>query len=167
MLIKRMMSQNLFKLNDEQYYNGHVPITGIIAFVLYTSAYLYNYKYIVMSNELSANDGNFSWEGFEINHQYSKSLEFEKDLQAYMNGYVTYQISYFSLLRGMYEYKIAELFSKKCKKYFKTFASCNKNFFITSQKNHNGNWCLKCEKCVFVYLILAAHIDKKHMIKIF
>ena len=80
MLIKRMMSQNLFKLNDLQYYNVHVPITGIIAFVLYTSAYLYNYKYIVMSNELSANDGNFSWEGFEVNHQYSKSLELEKDL---------------------------------------------------------------------------------------
>jgi len=52
-----------------------------------------------MSNELSANDGNFSWEGFEVNHQYSKSLEFEKDLQTYMNGYVTYQISYFSVLR--------------------------------------------------------------------
>ena len=90
-----------------------------------------------MSNELSADEGNFEWEGFEVNHQYSKSLEFERDLREYTHTYLSDKILYFSLLRGMYEYKIAELFSQKCQKYFQTFASCNKNFFINSQKKHH------------------------------
>jgi len=167
LLIQRMMSQNLFKLNDMQYYNGHVPITGIIAFILYWSAYLYDYKYIIMSNERSADEGNMEWEGFEVNHQYSKSLEFERDLRLYTSEYLVESISYFSLLRPMYEYKIAQLFSEKCQKYFETFASCNKNFFINSQKKHSGNWCLKCEKCAFVFLILSAHLTEKDLIKIF
>jgi hypothetical protein len=93
------MSQNLFRLNDMQYYNGHVPITGIIAFVLYAAAYMYDYKHIIMSNELSADEGNFEWEGFEVNHQYSKSLEFERDLREYSQNYITENIYYFSLLR--------------------------------------------------------------------
>ncbi len=167
LLITRKMSQNLFKLNDLQYYNGHVPITGIIAFVLYASAYLYDYKYIIMSNERSADEGNMIWQDFEINHQYSKSLEFERDLRAYTQQFLVDSISYFSLLRGMYEYKIAEIFSKNCRRYFKTFASCNKNFFINSHKTHAWNWCLSCEKCAFVFLILSAHLDEKDLLSIF
>jgi hypothetical protein len=35
-----------------------VPITGIIAFVLEIAAYLYDYNYIVLANEKSANEPN-------------------------------------------------------------------------------------------------------------
>jgi hypothetical protein len=33
----------------------------------------------------------------------------------------------------MYEYKIAEIFSKKAKNYFTSFSSCNNNFKIEKQ----------------------------------
>jgi len=184
LLIKRQLSENLFRLNEKWYYNGHVPITGIIAFVLLFSAYLYNYKYIVLSNEKSANTGNTFWKDFEINHQYSKSLEFEQDLKKYTEKYISDEIKYFSLLRGMYEVKIAEIFSQKCKKYFKTFSSCNNNFKIlrrngvfSSQQEERiqerdswkkrSIWCNNCPKCTFVFSILSAFLEKEELENIF
>jgi len=56
LVMKRTMDPQLFAMNEEGYYNGHVPISGIIAFVLVTAAYLYDYTYIIMSNEKSANE---------------------------------------------------------------------------------------------------------------
>ncbi|MEI8009425.1 MAG: hypothetical protein WCI00_09010 [bacterium] len=61
-----------------------MPISGVIAFVLVTAAYLYDYKYIVMSNEKSANEGNTILDGSEINHQRSKSYQFESDFNLYV-----------------------------------------------------------------------------------
>jgi len=53
LFIKRKIS-NLKDFIDKWYYNWHVPITWIIAFVSELVCYLYDYKYIVLSNEKSA-----------------------------------------------------------------------------------------------------------------
>jgi hypothetical protein len=63
----------------------------------------------------------------------------------------------------MYEYKIAELFAKLAKKYFKVFSSCNNNFKINTspQPSPTGEgvrqkiWCNNCSKCAFVYSVLS------------
>ena len=167
LLIKRKLSENLFTMNAAGYYNGHVPITGIIAFSLVIAAYLYDYKYIVLSNEKSAESPNTIWNGFEINHQYSKSLEFENDFRNYISDSVATDVEYFSFLRGLYEMKITELFSKLCWKYFSIFSSCNNNFKISKQWNQNTIWCKECPKCLFVYAMLSAFLDSKDMMKIF
>jgi len=165
MLVKRELSENLFKLNNQGYYNGHVPITWIIAFVSLISAYLYGYKNIVLSNEASASEENTIRKWLKINHQYSKSAEFENDFREYVKNYI-WDINYYSLLRNKYELEIAEIFSKKAKKYFNTFSSCNRNFVINWKKQEN-RWCCNCEKCAFVYLILAQYLDEKEIINIF
>ena len=166
LLVKRQLSNNLFKLNEKWYYNWHVPITWIIAFVTFIVSYLYWYKNIILSNEKSASEENTIWKWLKINHQYSKSLEFEEDLNNYLHNYISNNINYYSLLRGMYEYKIAEIFSTKWKKFFKSFSSCNRNFKITGEKQ-NKLWCCECEKCCFVFLILSAHLEQKELIEIF
>ena len=120
LIIKRKLSKNLIKLNKEWYYNWHVPITWIISFVTLFFCYLYNYKYIILSNEKSSSEENIIWKGIKINHQYSKSFKFEKDFSIYLKNYINNDIKYFSLLRWMYEYKIAEIFSKQ-KKFLKIF----------------------------------------------
>ncbi len=165
--VSRKISENLFQLNKEGYFNGHVPITGIIAFVMYCVAYIYDYKYLVLSNELSANFGNTLWEWVEINHQWSKSLEFEVDLKNYVEKNISEKIKYFSLLRGMYEIKIAKLFSQLWKKYFSVFSSCNNNFKIIKEKNHSGIWCNTCPKCAFVYTMLHPFLSSDEMREIF
>lgn len=165
--VTRKLSTHLFDMNAQGYYNGHVPITGMIAFLSIVSAYIYNYKYIILSNELSASEPNTHWRGLDINHQYSKSFEFEQDFSTYVSKYMTQDISYFSLLRGVHEYKIAEIFCQQAQDFFSSFSSCNKNFVISSQVTHHGRWCGVCEKCCFVYLMLSAFLDTSQLQEIF
>ena len=173
LLINRKLSENLFKLNKEWYYNGHVPITWIIAFVMQVVAYIYDYKYLILSNEKSANFWNVKWEWIEINHQYSKSLDFEIDFNNYVKKYISGEIKYFSLLRWLYELKIAEIFAQKWKKYFEVFSSCNKNFKINKITLNplllklEKKWCNTCPKCVFVFSILYPYLEKEEILKIF
>ena len=57
-LIRRKIDPELFQLNEQGAYNGHVPITGILSFIMAFAAVLYGYDTVVMSNEQSANEGN-------------------------------------------------------------------------------------------------------------
>jgi hypothetical protein len=165
LLVKRRISDNLFRLNELWYYNGHVPITWIIAFVTVFYAYLYWYRNIILSNEKSSSEENLAWKWMKINHQYSKSFEFEKNISEYIKKYLSPDIKYFSLLRWMYEFKIAEIFSKQTD-FFQSFSSCNKNFVIQWERQKN-NWCNRCPKCVFVFLILSNFLDIEELKKIF
>lgn len=167
LVMERTMDPKLFEMNQQGYYNGHVPISGIIAFVLITAAYLYDYKYIIMSNEKSSNEGNTVIDDIEINHQWSKSYQFESDISIYIKHYLSPNLKYFSLLRGMYEIKIAKLFSQYSQ-YFETFSSCNNNFkLIETNKTTAHRWCGVCPKCAFVYTILRPFISDEDTKKIF
>lgn len=168
LFLKRYLN-NYKELIDAWAYNWHVPITWIIAFVLELACYLYDYRYIVLSNEKSANFWNTIWNWININHQYSKSLEFEKDFASYVSENISNEVKYFSFLRPFYEIKIAEMFSKVWKKYFKHFSSCNLNFKIFKDKKEKKEWywCNSCPKCVFVYTILRPFLTKDEALKIF
>ena len=167
LIINRKMDPKLFDMNIQWYYNGHVPITGIIAFVLQMAAYLYDYNYIVLANEKSANEPNTYMDGIAINHQYSKSFEFEKDFDRYVKNYISTDVKYFSLLRWMYEIFIAKEFIKYWK-YFDVFSSCNNNFKIIEQnKTTQDRRCCKCPKCAFVYSIFRPFITDEQVKIIF
>ena len=162
-LVKRQLDPKLFKLNkNPKFYNGHVPITWIISFISLATAYLYWYKYIFTSNEKSAQEENTIRKWVKINHQYSKSKEFEEDFKKYNQSL---WIIYKSLLSDYLEIEIAEKFSQ-LNEFFSYFSSCNKNFKI-NEKIQTERWCWKCEKCAFVYLILSPFLDEKDLIKIF
>ena len=169
--VQRHLDTKLFELNKNGALNGHVPISGIWAGIMLLSAALENKKYIVLSNENSANVGNLQQDGMEINHQYSKSLEFETDLQNLVKNTITSSITYFSILRPFSELKIIDLFAKNCWKDFShTFASCNKNFKESADKQSEipkRNWCGSCSKCAFVFLLLAAVVPKKELLDVF
>jgi len=167
LLMMRTMDPKLFEMNKQGRYNGHVPISGIIAFILVTAAYLYDYTYIIMSNEKSANEGNTVLDGIEINHQWSKSYQFESDFNQYSKKYLSPDVQYFSLLRWMYEIKIAKIFSQY-PEYFDIFSSCNNNFkIIESNKTTAHRRCGVCPKCAFVYTTLRPFISDEETQEIF
>lgn len=166
LFVRREISPELFKLNEAWYYNWHVPITWIISFILTLTSYLYWYKYIIFSNEYSANFWNLLFDTIEVNHQYSKSLEFENDLRQYISSYLSTDLEYFSILRWMYEIAITKDFSE-LNKYFNTFSSCNRNFKINNTKSANTRWCLDCPKCAFVFACLHPYLSKNELIEIF
>ena len=163
--ITRKLDPQLIELNKAgKVLNGHVPITGILAFVLWAAAILYDKKYVVMSCERSANAGNLQQGDLSINHQYSKSFAFENDFYRLTQS-ITPEFRYFSLLRPLSEAHIAKLFSEKCKAYFPVFTSCNKAFKL-DEAQRLSHWCGSCDKCRFVFLILAPFMERNTLIRL-
>ncbi len=157
--VKRTIDKNLIELNKLGFINGHTPFSALVAFISYLCAYINNKKYIVLSNESSANESNVA--GTKINHQYSKTYEFENDFNEYTKKYFQINIKYFSLLRPLTEYQIAMLFSKY-EKYHNVFKSCN-----VGSKSLPWKWCCNCPKCLFVFIILSPFLYKEKLINIF
>jgi UDP-N-acetyl-alpha-D-muramoyl-L-alanyl-L-glutamate epimerase len=168
-LVTRKVSPLLIELNKhlEKYhgYNGHIPITSVIAFISVCTGIIYNCDTVVISNEKSSNIGNKIYNDIEINHQWSKSFEAEKMIHNFIQKNITTKFNYFSLLRPLSELQIVKLFLK-IGKYSNVFSSCNKNFKIIKDKQFT-RWCCDCDKCRFVFLIFASFTKKKEIIKIF
>ena len=165
LITKRELDPLLFKLAVRaNTYKGHVPATAIVQAIALSTSILHGLQYIVASNEESASYGNVSYLGEEINHQWSKSLEFEKLWQEYLKEFVTLEVKPFSLLRPMSELKIIQMFALHSK-YFGAFSSCNKNFTIKDKQT--VRWCNSCPKCAFVFAGLSAFLPKEKVIEIF
>ena len=162
-LIKRVLDNKLFELKD--IYNGHVPFSAIFSFIALLVSVIYDYSSIITANEKSSNFGNVNYLGTEINHQWSKSEEFENLFKDYVKKFVTPNVDFFSILRPYSEMEIAKLFSSH-KKYFPVFSSCNRNFKIKKNVNQK-RWCGECPKCTFVFIMLAANLSRAEVVKIF
>ena len=155
--VKRTIDSRLLELNSEGYLNGHTPFSAMLAFHSLLVAALTGRKHIALSNESSANESTIV--GTNVNHQYSKSLEFENDFRKYVSDYITDDINYFSFLRPLSELQIAMLFAKN-DKYFGVFKSCNVG-------SKTDIWCGNCPKCLFAYIILSPFIKPEILNRIF
>ncbi|OPZ76112.1 MAG: hypothetical protein BWY78_01471 [Alphaproteobacteria bacterium ADurb.Bin438] len=158
-VIERKISENIKDLKDAL--NGHVPISGIIAFILLCAGQIYDFNYVLMANEASANQGNTG----DVNHQWSKSFEFEEAYNEYVSENIIKGFNYISFLRPLSELHIAKLFSTLTN-YHDVFTSCNKAFKLDKEKRIDY-WCASCDKCRFVFLILAVFMKKQDLVKIF
>lgn len=129
MTVRRQLSPALFDVNDEGALNGHVPITAYLSILSCLMALLYDYDAVAMSNERSANVGNVEFKGMVVNHQWSKSVEFERMLRRYLADTILTNTEYFSAVRPYSELKIAQIFAQY-PEYFGRVTSCNKNWKI-------------------------------------
>jgi len=155
--IRRSLDPLLYGLNDQGFLNGHTPFSALLAFYTLLAAAVSGRKYIALSNESSANEATIP--GTAINHQYSKSIEFESGFRKYVGKFLSPDIEYFSFLRPLHEIRIAQLFSRY-PQYFPVFRSCNAG-------SKSGTWCGKCSKCLFTYIILSPFIGEGELIRIF
>lgn len=154
--VSREWDRKLLELNNTGAYNGHVPISAIIACVGTVTAILSGKRDVVVSNEQSANEPTLHYQGIDINHQYSKSQEFERDYQGLLAHTLGEHIRYYSLLRPLSEVRIADIFAHVgFDKYHDVFSSCNRAF--THDSDHMF-WDGKCPKCAFVFLALTPFI---------
>jgi len=156
-VLEREIDENLLRCNKQGFLNGHTPFSAMLAFYTLLVSYGTKTREIALSNEASANEVTVL--GTDVNHQYSKSLEFEKDFQQYLQNYMGDCANYYSYLRNFSELQIAEKFSK-FPQYFSVFRSCNAG----SKEN---KWCCNCPKCLFAYIILAPFIEKNTLLQIF
>ena len=155
--IKRTIHPQLLDLNKQGCLNGHTPFSAMLGFYTLLASALSGRKHIALSNESSANESTVV--GTSVNHQYSKSLEFENDFRAYVAQFVSPSFNYFSFLRPLSELQIASLFARK-EQYFDVFKSCNAG-------SKQDIWCGKCAKCLFAYIILSPFIEPERLNGIF
>ncbi len=156
-VINRTLDPLLLELNDRGFLNGHTPFSALLAFIGALSQVASGAGYIALSNESSASQSTVP--GTMINHQYSKSVEFEEDFISYVQKYLHPEIKYFSFLRPLNELQIAKLFSG-FPWHYSGFRSCNVG-------SKNDTWCGKCPKCLFTFIILSPFISQNRLEQIF
>jgi 7-cyano-7-deazaguanine synthase in queuosine biosynthesis len=164
--VERSMDESFFDPSRKWNYNGHVPVSMIYAWIGILAAYLYNYDAFIASNEKSAEEANTELFGMNINHQWSKTKEFEDLFNAYIHTHISPDLKYYSPLRDMTELQIVEELVNIYPQYLPHIASCNRNFSI--QKPLQGKkWCGTCPKCAFAFLMFAAYLPKQEVVTMF
>ncbi len=165
--VVRRLDAKLLQAEPGRFFNGHVPVTAINSAIAVVAAVLHGYQNIIFSNERSADShSTINADGKPVNHQYSKSLAFERDFQSQIRRTVSMDLRYFSLQRPWSELAILKRFSKYSH-YFDVFTSCNRNFHLAGSRNEKSLWCGECPKCRFVFLGLAPFVDKARLLQIF
>jgi len=163
--VKRTLDREMMRLRNEPgYLNGHVPSTAINSMIAALTALLFSYARVILSNERSASEGNAIHEGREVNHQHSKSDDFERLIADVINDATGGALAYFSLLRPYSEARIAALFARETR-FDEVFSSCNENFKLSG--DNVPLWCGKCPKCHFTFLMMAPRMGYDRMMRIF
>lgn len=163
--IGRAVDQRLLEANAAGVPNGHVPVTAMNSLIGLIAAELRGCGPVVFANEESAEYGNLSWRGREINHQWSKSLAYEDLLRGTLEAEGLAPDRFFSLLRGFREIDITRAFARH-DAYFDAFTSCNRAYRMTAGERSMA-WCAECPKCAFVYLLLAPFMRRDRLAGIF
>jgi hypothetical protein len=163
--IHRTLAPELFEMNRQGAWNGHIPVTAVNSAILVLAALLHDAPMVVFSNERSASYGSTIPGTGEVNHQWSKGWEFEQAFGAYVERAVAADLRYFSLLRPLSELAVARQFART-DRYDAHFSSCNRNFHILGERPAS-RWCGVCPKCQFVFLALAPFVPKPRLTAIF
>jgi hypothetical protein len=158
-VLNRKIDPLLLDLNRRGYLNGHTPFSALLSFLGVSCAALFDYGRVIVSNERSSNEGNIEFLGTKVNHQYSKTFEFEQSFRGYSEQYLAPGIEYFSLLRPLYEIQIIRMIST-CSKFLPLFRSCNRNQL-------EGDWCGSCPKCISVFTLFYPFLPREELIATF
>lgn len=153
--VERRLDPLLLQLNQQGYLNGHTPFSALVAFTSVILGVLTGSRSVLLSNEVSANECNATYQGHEINHQYSKSFAFETKFHHYCQTYLAQDFQYLSLLRPLNELQIAQQFTT-FPHFFSDFLSCN-----VGQKT--DTWCHHCPKCLFAFTMLFPFVDEQQL----
>ena len=163
--IVRNLAPALFEMNKQGALNGHIPVTAVNSAILVLAALLSDADQVVFSNERSASYGSLIPGTGEVNHQWSKGWDFERDFAEHVRRHVAADLNYFSLLRPFSELAVARQFAR-IDRYDAYFSSCNRNFHILGERPAQ-RWCGVCPKCHFVFLALAPFMPKPRLMAIF
>lgn len=161
----RELDPRILRSRELGFLNGHVPVTGIISAIAVLTAVVRHRDAVVMSNEWSSSVGNLEHDGRMINHQYSKSLQFEELFRSVVEEAIGNNVNYFSLLRPYTELWIARQLADH-HQYLHAFRSCNRSFHI-DRSQRLDRWCGHCDKCAFVDLVLSPFIPEEDLASIF
>jgi UDP-N-acetyl-alpha-D-muramoyl-L-alanyl-L-glutamate epimerase len=146
--VRRAILPELLALNAADHPNGHTPFSAYLAFAAMLAGYLRGNGPVMAGNSRSDDEPNVrSYLGRPVNHQWTKSYEFEAAVRAYRDRWLPGAPGYSSPLRPLYELQIIASLAGDVDAYLRT-VSCN--------QVPAGGWCRSCAKCAWVFLATAA-----------
>ena len=163
--IVRTIDPSVRRSAELGFLNGHVPVTAVITAAALVAAVLDRRDAVVLSNEWSASVPTLVTDGLAVNHQWSKSEEFEQAFGDLVLSTLGPGISVFSYLRPRSELWVAQQFAGLTQ-YHRTFRSCNRAFHQDPAQRLD-HWCGRCDKCCFIDLVLAPFMDRADLDAVF
>jgi hypothetical protein len=146
--VRRAILPELLALNAAGHPNGHTPFSAYLAFAAMLTGYLRGSGPVMAGNSRSDDEPNVrSYLGRPVNHQWTKSYEFETAVRSYRDRWLPGTPGYSSPLRPLYEVQIIASLAGDVDAYLRT-VSCN--------QARGGGWCRSCAKCAWVFLATAA-----------
>lgn len=141
---RRRVLPELLALNASGHPNGHTPYSAYLALAALLAGYLRGNGMVLAGNSRSDDEPNVgSYLGMPVNHQWTKSHEFEAAMSTYRDRWLPGAPLYSSPLRPLLELQIIRSLAPHMDAYLKT-VSCNKTKGL--------GWCRKCAKCAWVFL---------------
>ena len=192
LVIRRTIDPMLLDLNSKGYLNGHTPFSAMLAFYCRLAAALSGISNVALSNENSANESTVR--DSYVNHQYSKSLEFEDDFREYCVNAATckcvsadapatdaithsrnnaFTQSHINALTQSYENAfnyfsfLRPLSELQIAMLFSRFTQYHNVFRSCNAGSKQDIWCGHCAKCLFAYIILSPFIEPARLNQIF
>ncbi len=167
LVVNRQIDLQILEMNSEDgAYNGHIPISlifGLVGSMLAIGKYS---RYVVVGNEASASIPHVVYEGSEVNHQWSKSIEFERLFQDYLNSYVSPKLKYFSAIRPLSSVAVARRFANY-PDYFEVFTSDNSLFKINQDEREHPRWSPESSKSLSSFILLAPWLSEEDLLRVF
>jgi hypothetical protein len=146
--VRRTILPGLLALNAAGHPNGHTPFSAYLAFAAMLAGHLRGSGPVMAGNSRSDDEPNVrSYLGRPVNHQWTKSFEFETAVRTYRDRWLPGAPGYSSPLRPLYEVQIIASLAGDVDAYLRT-VSCN--------QVRGGGWCRSCAKCAWVFLATAA-----------
>jgi UDP-N-acetyl-alpha-D-muramoyl-L-alanyl-L-glutamate epimerase len=146
--VRRQVLPELLALNASGHPNGHTPYSAYLALAALLVGCLRGSPMVLAGNSRSDDEPNVgSYLGMPVNHQWTKSHEFEAALGTYRDRWLPEAPLYSSPLRPLLELQIIRSLEPHMDAYLKT-ASCNKTKGL--------GWCRKCAKCAWVFLATSS-----------
>jgi hypothetical protein len=163
--VRRTIDPTLLALNGRGALNGHIPITAIVMSIAVTVAALVGADEVVMANERDASVPTRVVDGTPVNHQYSKSWDFERRFARAVAAEVGV-VDAFSVLRPVPE---ALVFGRVATMtdLLGRISSCNRVRTRGGGSARGLRWCTSCPKCAYSFLGLAAHLPPDVLVPIF
>ena len=156
--VTRTIDHLVLRSAELGFLNGHVPVTAIITAAALVAAVLERRDAVVLSNEWSASVPTVVADDVAVNHQWSKSEEFERAFGDLVLSTLGPGIAVFSYLRPRSELWVSQQFARLTQ-YHHAFRSCNRAFHQDPAQRLDS-WCGRCDKCCFIDLVLAPFMDR-------
>jgi hypothetical protein len=163
--VAREIDAQVRRSDELGFFNGHVPITAVITAASVVAAVLGRRDAVVLSNEWSASIPTLVVDGCPVNHQWSKSADFEQAFSVRVAQSLGPHLSVFSYLRARSELWVAQQFAGLTT-YHSTFRSCNRSFHQNPAERLD-HWCGVCDKCCFIDLMLAPFMTASELGAVF